>query len=458
MMYIGRKRLFSLVLAAVLAFGCLYIPAEAKTCGCGEVVRVWVDGFGNAVFQNPGTQEETRVPNQDTSQLFPDIFNILGAGLESLLTWTTGKFTDAVTQMLKNLLWTWEFNDDGTSANNIGRTWHIDEERNHTESPQYDFSYDYRIDPITAAGQLNDFIEKLCQVTGHRKIALIGHSEGSCVALSYLAIYGSSRLETIILVNGAWQGVTLVGQLFTKKVTLVPEAITNFIADVQDGNETLQWVADMLLGSGILDILPALDSWWESEILPPMYSKALGPIALKMPVMQSFVPIEDWPEARKVLKALPGTKALLKLADRYHNDIQAKAGSILKKALRNGVKVAITASYNHAPIPVTADWDYQSDGFLSSKHESGYAGFARYKGNELPPSPAKYRSPDGMVDASTCLLPEYTWFVKNQRHDSSPSRALREFIITSKTIPTVRTSKDFPQYLIVTESGVEPLK
>lgn len=47
---------------------------------------------------------------------------------------------------------------------------------------------------------------------------LCAHSEGTCVAASYISLYGSKNIEKVVFLSGAFQGITLVGNLFTKNL------------------------------------------------------------------------------------------------------------------------------------------------------------------------------------------------------------------------------------------------
>ena len=53
-----------------------------------------------------------------------------------------------------------------------------------------------------------------------------------------------------------------------------------------------------------------------------------------------------------------------------------------------------------------------------------------------------------MIDASTCALPDNTWFIKNLYHDEFPAsvdRLINKFIFTENA--TVNTFAEYPQFL-----------
>jgi len=119
--------------------------------------------------------------------------------------------------------------------------------------------------------------------------------------------------------------------------------------------------------------------------------------------------------------------------------------------------VAVICAYGKAPIPLLSDTTYQCDMLIDTSYSSGGATTA-LMGQTLPPGGSKYRSPDGLVDASTCVLPDQTWFIKYNGHQFLPSFELRQWIIHSKSYPTIRSNPQFPQYLrLIDDNKTEPL-
>jgi len=139
-------------------------------------------------------------------------------------------------------------------------------------------------------------------------------------------------------------------------------------------------------------------------------------------------------------------KTLLAKTDRYQYEVQAKAHQLLEKARRDGVKIAVVCGYGSAPIPATKSKFYHTDSLIDTKGASGGATVAPY-GKTLPSSSSKYRSPDGVIDASTCMYPDYTWFMDGTLHKAGPTKALRMWLIHSAKQPTVWDSPAFPQYM-----------
>jgi len=446
------RRVLCAALCACLLLAAAYIPAGAKACSCGEVVQIYMEGFGSSLYYNYGTPEQEKAETANMDDLAFGIGRLFrGVGL-GLWQRSWAPVASGIGTVATGVLGHLALDADGKSIQPISEHWRLDPNQDHRERPEYRFHYDFRIDPFEAAAQLNEFIEAVCKATGHSKVALTGHSEGAIITMTYLKQYGTKRLETFILVNGAWQGLTLVGELFTNQFGISGASVTGYIANNDDGSGSLKLAMDLLRKSHLLDFLEPMGDFVLDKMGEQIYAETLLPTYGTMPILWAFVPNAYYPEARKLLAGNPEYAKLLAKADRYQNEVQSQAGKLLKNAMAKGVKVAIIAGYGFNPIPASRNSTYQNDSMIDTAYESGGATAAPI-GQTLPPSDSKYRSPDGIFDASTCMFPDQTWFVKNSMHQSSPSRELRDWIIHSKKQPTVWDNPAYPQYLVKGEDG-----
>jgi hypothetical protein len=51
---------------------------------------------------------------------------------------------------------------------------------------EFDFLYDWRLDPYTSAAQLDAYIDEIIEVTGHDKVIINAYSEGGEISLEYV--------------------------------------------------------------------------------------------------------------------------------------------------------------------------------------------------------------------------------------------------------------------------------
>ena len=131
--------------------------------------------------------------------------------------------------------------------------------------------------------------------------------------------------------------------------------------------------------------------------------------------------------------------------------------------MENGVKVNVVSHYNMQGVPITPSYNEQNDNVIDTKYTSGYAVCA-YLDETLP---ADYKqqntvckdithnhiSADRIIDASTCLLPEQTWFLKNQKHVGYMYHTeLMDFILMlclGKVQYTVENAEPYGQFMEV---------
>ena len=99
----------------------------------------------------------------------------------------------------------------------------------------------------------------------------------------------------------------------------------------------------------------------------------------------------------------------------------ANIAANLTAAKNSGVKVCLICGYNVQRTPLVTLWRSTSDGTVDTK----YASLGATCGNTKEPlsedyvnalADRTYLSPDHMVDASTCALPDCTWFVRDWLH------------------------------------------
>jgi len=437
----------AVLLCAALLAAVAVVPAGAEqACECGAVVQVYLDGFGCALFYDIGTPEQRQVGVSITDNLTADIFRLLGKVLLSLVTFNSKFAADGVVDLLMSLMGHLCMDEQGRSIEPITEIWRLDEGRDHTASPEYTFTYDWRIDPYDAADQLHEFVERLCEVTGHEKIALTGFSEGASVSLAYIERYGTVRLETLILANGAWQGVTLVGEMLNMKLAVTGTSLTAFLAGLPDESGRLAPSMNVVGSLHLLDFISPMIKFIVRKLGDRVYERGLIPLFGHMPAIWGFIPDEYYAESRHWLAGQEKYAYLLGKADAYHYNVQTQAARLLTQAQEDGVKLGIVCGYGYAAVPATQTQGYHTDSLIDTARASGGATVAPF-GKTLPASSSPYRSPDGVIDAATCLYPDRTWFIKGMRHENGPSRAWRQWFIHSDGQATVFDDERFPQYM-----------
>ena len=275
---------------------------------------------------------------------------------------------------------------------------------------------------------------------------LCAHSEGTCVAASYISLYGSEDVEKVVFLSGAFQGITLVGNLFTKNLDVKgkADAFELFIETFLGGDTTGDFVSSLfsvLKDAFIVDMLLCLVNNILEEDLDALYDDCLTEIITTMPGVWSFVPDAYYENAKKALYSDTGDKysALTKLTDNYHYNVQVGLGDRLKAEQKNGLAVCVSMGYAIAPIPVYDNCVDQTDMLIDTKFGSLGATCAPIGETLKADRTNKYLSSDLLVDASTCAFPDSTWFVRYQDHNDFCD-AYNDFVyylLTADGQPTV---------------------
>lgn len=131
--------------------------------------------------------------------------------------------------------------------------------------------------------------------------------------------------------------------------------------------------------------------------------------------------------------------------------------NILSRAYEEGVKLSYVSNYSLGLVPIYEGSDAQGDLVVSTYITSNNAKVAPYGkqlgAEELANVEPEFISPDKSVDASACLYPEYTWFIKDAIHvGCSYESEFARFAImlaTGKNQPTVYDNELYPRFLEV---------
>ena len=139
----------------------------------------------------------------------------------------------------------------------------------------------------------------------------------------------------------------------------------------------------------------------------------------------------------------------------------------LLKAKNNGVKISFVSNYNSGLTPVYEKANLNGDNVLEAELTSNFATIAplgeTLSKGYIENADKKYISPDNVIDASTAVFKDNTWFVKDAPHVAADYKTgFSEFTFTlleSETQPTVDTFEKYPQFMIADEFlFVSPLK
>ena len=427
------KKLIAVILSAVMIFSVLAPTASAATgkCNCGTLPTIYVGPLGNTdIYENPGAENERTIFRPTTESIIKIVFKVLPSLLPAVFTRDFTALGDALIESVYEAFGAMALDGNGNSAENVDVIIDLPTETNHGKGDQYYFHYDWRLDPVEVAGQLDDFVDHVKKLTGHDMVNFRASSMGGVVTMAYFNEYGYGDVDACIFQSCPILGTDVAGDLLCRKLALDADALLAYATDGYppfSAGDTALWVLfNILYYSGLVDLvlgfgdtlLDKLETKVFDELMTPVFGTLLG--------LWAFVPDGSYEEAKKI-NLDPKTQAgLIAKADYYHYQVQCRADEILNGALENGVRIMIVAGYNIQRTPLVEAMNNNSDATVDTKYASAGATVAPLNGTlgegyvqKCNDCGHNHLSPDGVIDASTCILPENTWFIKDMLHSNA---------------------------------------
>ncbi|MCL2194798.1 MAG: alpha/beta hydrolase [Oscillospiraceae bacterium] len=459
------RRILAAALCVALLLSALALPASAMEStaqatptshDCALVPIVWIEGFGQALFRDQGTPNERVQRPVNIAGLFRGLPGLIGGAFTTAFSFrpfqiprlNLDPLARGIAGLLQHMTGHLQLDIYGQCMASLTANWRIDPNQCHQTNRQFQFEHDYRMCPFVTASLLHDFIEALVEHTGHPRVALNTHSQGGVVAMAYLAVYGSDRVDTLVLSNSAFQGLRLVPPVLQGRFNLTPQAAANLMRTSRFTNgiaNVLQWLR-------VFNLTAPMSTIFQDRLMPILLEEYFMPMFGRFPSVWAFIPADYFDEVASHFADDPQFEHILAGARRYQEEVLLRAEELLLDAMDNGTHVAIVASYGRASIEFDgATTSRQSDTLIETDLMSGGATVARF-GQTLPGcvcvEVSRHRSPCGIIDASTAMLPDNTWFIKNNTHDHPVMRELHLWLIDSPVQPTVWDNEAFPQFLI----------
>ena len=402
---------------------------------------------GTQLYKDIGTENETTAAAFDISSIF-STYNSL---LKKVMASATGEKIDASALIDEIAEVMNDFADiacdkNGNPAYNVGiKDYWTDSLANHKDyidgrgsaepaianqvsdivGPEnvYLFRYDWRLDACENAKILNSFINNIKAETGKSKVTIVSCSEGTVVASAYVDQYMyKNDIAKTVFVNGAFNGVSICN-LFAKDVYIDKDTLLNYFWNLlhELNNPSfelkqlgfLSTTLDDTVGN-LCDLLNEVKN--TPELFNRLYTDVLYPIFGCIPIYWEFIPYDYFDKAVYEMSSigfLDKSSALYSKLQKYHQ-VQGRLESNLKALKSKGVEVAIVANYGIPTVPMTSLHKAQADVLIETKFASVGATVADY--GETLNKTGKYISDDKIIDASTCALPDSTWFVKGIQH------------------------------------------
>ena len=319
----------------------------------------------------------------------------------------------------------------------------------------YYFRYDWRIDPQINAGKINNMIELAKSEHNCDKVNLICASMGGVLTLNYLAEYGHDSIQNLVLDSSTYCGTYVATDCLNGNIYFDDTSVYNYsTANVDSG--IFRAFMNVVYKTGLLKVgcklVNKIVVRYEDTVFDQMFIDTFG----TLPGFWALVQPDEYETAKEFIFRDNTEKyaGLIEKTDRIQENNKNRE-QILASAVADGVNISFIASYGKGCVPVYLHSATQGDAILETHYMSGGATVDDYSGTlsdeYIATRDAKYISPDKMIDASTCLYPDYVWFIKDGDHVGgnygSDFNDLLWWLLMSDTQRTVNDDSRYPQFL-----------
>lgn len=322
------------------------------------------------------------------------------------------------------------------------------------EDHLYYFAYNSFGNNYDTVAELYDYIQMVKEETGHDKVNIVPISMGGSIANALFDYYPDvmDDINKVVYIVPALNGSTIVGDLLTKNFAFFD---TEFLYN--GFLEALMDEEDARMIEVIARILP-------DEVLSKVLHKVadclVEDVAANITSIWGLCPKEYYPEASA---ALLGSKPEIKKQTDMFYKAQLDSLENIQTLVDKGAEVYNIVDYDVAMYLIGNSWnDDNADGIihLSSTAMGVHSaivgetlGEDYVQANTSPncSDPTHdHISPDNVVDASTGLLPDHTFYFDGQGHEQTARNdaiiALATRLLATDDIKDVYSSPEFPQF------------
>ena len=327
----------------------------------------------------------------------------------------------------------------------------------------YWFHYDWRLDPMETADEFHTFVQDIKRTTGCEKVGVAATCLGTNIVMAYVAKYGAKDIQGIAMDGSVVGGAEILSDVICAKFDVDPPALMRVLRDVEglgmfSLDEFLSATIDMLVQTGLLEgIISTTENIFYDKLVEGVTSALALSTFYTWPNYWACVTPEDYESAKYYVFGAEGSEKRIKYAglieklDRYDREVRQQVPELLQKIKDDGANLGIISKYGFQMIPITSTSDAISDQFASVTRSSFGATTSNvyetlsdeYIAQRTAEGKGKYISPDKLIDASTCLYPDYTWFIKGSSHSNWTSYEMK-IMLEVASADRQLTVDDFP--------------
>ncbi len=329
------------------------------------------------------------------------------------------------------------------------------------EDKLYFFTYFSFENMDTVTERLYSLIQTVKEETGYDKVNIVPISQGGTICNSLLETYKDQGifddLNRIVYVIPALDGSYTLGDIYYYGLLDDDEALYNYMFPLLlEGDQ--EWLGYLI--NTLIKIFP-------KEVLNNVLDIAVDILIEEYleysTMMWGLMPSEYYPELRERYLMDEDNAILVEQTDRYYQAQLNREENILT-ALEHGVEVFDIVNYNDALYPICDNWNKcQADGIIQLESTSIGAygigvdvqlpeGYVQQNTNPTCSDPENHVhiDPYNLIDASTGLLPDTTFYFYNGDHEQTGRNdivmRLVVDLLTDPNFKDVYTYEKYPQF------------
>ena len=496
------KKLISLLIVIVTLMG-LAMPAMAKDAGWISqtlsdvpVIRISGDGEplvdkdGNKIFHYRDFTKLLKNDEEGNNPMIDTLVEIIKPFLlDGLLKNKWDGFYDTLYTEFSKIFENSLLDKDGNAQFGSGlrqeridnmnhirhndKAWYTADGTKYYSYNEYWFRYDWRLDPIETAGEFKAFVDDILASSKCEEVGIVASCLGTNVITAYLATYpehAAKNIRGIAYDGSVVGGAEILSEVISAKFKIDPTAVNRVLIDCDaiglfSIDEFINKTIEMLDRTGVLDTLIGTT---ENLLYDKLVEGVTSALALSTfytwPNYWACVSPEDYESAKYYVFGADGSEkraeyaGLIEKLDRYDRVVRQRIPEVLEQAVASGINFGAISKYGFQTLPICETTEEVSDQFASVKRSSFGATTGtiyrdlsdEYIASRVEAGFGKYISPDKQIDASTCLFPDSTWFIKGSSHSNWSDWEVRLLydIASSKTQLTVYDSCWPSQFVI----------
>lgn len=455
------KKVISVLLAIVLALGsvitCFAWVEANESKSQIPVIRISGDGEplydqeGNKIFHYKDVMKLVSGESGDNSEMYKSMATtLLPAIAKGVLTDNWDDLYEGLETEISKIFANSLLDKNGNVTNGSGisetrkqqmankRAYSQKGEKGFFAIDDYWFHYDWRLDPMDTADDFHSFVQDIKRTTGCEKVGIAATCLGTNIVMAYVAKYGVEDIQGISIDGSVVGGAEILSEVICAKFDIAPPALLRVLYDVEalgmfSVGDFVMATLEMLTQTGILE---GIISTTENLLYDKLIAGCTSALALSTfytwPNYWACVSPEDYESAKYYVFGEEGSEkrqeyaGLISKLDNYDKNVRQRIPELMKSIKDGGANIGIISKYGYQIIPIVASSDVVSDQFASVKRSSFGATTStvyeplsdEYIAQREAEGKGKYISPDKMIDASTCIYPDYTWFIKGSSHSN----------------------------------------